>query len=126
MMDRLTEKDPYWMGEEFWLSAREPDVEEIDKVYEKLKHYEDLAEAGRLVELPCAVGDTVYIVQYEDCNNGKCPWFNDKLGCSKGGIGSEYCPQEVIEFEFELEDLGRKIYLTREEAEAALKEREAE
>lgn len=30
------------------------------KMYDKLKHYEDLEEAGRLIELPCKVGDTVY------------------------------------------------------------------
>ena len=51
-MNRLTEKDAYWIGEEFWLSAREPDAEEIEAVYERLKYYEDLAEAGQLVELP--------------------------------------------------------------------------
>ena len=27
---------------------------------EKLAHYEDLEEQGRLIELPCSVGDTVY------------------------------------------------------------------
>lgn len=51
-MNRLTEKDAYWIGEEFWLSAREPDAEEIEAVYERLKYYEDLAEAGQLVVLP--------------------------------------------------------------------------
>jgi hypothetical protein len=28
---------------------------------EKLAHYEDLEEAGRLIELPCAVGEEVWI-----------------------------------------------------------------
>lgn len=40
-MKRLTELDPYWLGEEFWTSAREPDDEEIDEVYERLHKYED-------------------------------------------------------------------------------------
>lgn len=43
-MNRLTEREPYWFGEEFWTSAREPDEEEIDEVYEHLKYYEDLEE----------------------------------------------------------------------------------
>ncbi len=30
-------------------------------VLEKLTQYEDLEESGRLVKLPCAVGDTVYV-----------------------------------------------------------------
>ena len=29
---------------------------------DKLAHYEDLEEAGRLIELPCKVGDTVWNV----------------------------------------------------------------
>ena len=43
-MERLTERDAYWYGEEFWTSAKEPDEEEIDKIYFKLKEYEDLEE----------------------------------------------------------------------------------
>lgn len=29
----------------------------------KLAHYEDMEEQGRLIELPCAVGDTVWLVE---------------------------------------------------------------
>lgn len=42
-------------------SVCEPDDEEIDAVYRKLKDYEDLEEQGLLVKLPCKVGDTVYV-----------------------------------------------------------------
>lgn len=56
-MDRLTEREPYWLGEEFWTSAKEPDDEEIDSVYAKLKEYEDLEEQGLLIRLPCKEGD---------------------------------------------------------------------
>lgn len=40
-MERLTEENPYWLGEEFWTSVREPDEDEIDQVYERLWHYEN-------------------------------------------------------------------------------------
>ena len=60
-MERLTERDPYWMGEEFWTSAKEPDEEEIDAVYVKLWKYENAEEDGRLLELPCKVGSTVLV-----------------------------------------------------------------
>ena len=33
----------------------------ISDAFTKLAHYEDLEEAGRLIELPCAVGDTVWV-----------------------------------------------------------------
>ena len=36
-----------------------PDVT-IREVLNKLRYYEDLKEQGRLIELPCNVGDTVY------------------------------------------------------------------
>lgn len=120
-MERLTEKDPYWLGEEFWISAREPDDAEIDAVYARLKHYEDLQEAGRLLELPCNVGETVYYIIYENCLDGKCIWFDDDGGCRKGGSSSDYCPQKVAQTEFRLGDIDKNIFLTREEAEAALK-----
>ena len=61
-MGRLTERDPSWIDDELWESACEPDCEEIDAVYRKLKDYEDLEEQGRLISLPCKVGDTVYHV----------------------------------------------------------------
>lgn len=61
-MERLTESNPSWIDDELWERACEPDCEEIDAVYRKLKEYEDLEEQGRLVQLPCKVGDTVYHV----------------------------------------------------------------
>ena len=93
------------------------------KMYDKLKHYEDLEEAGRLIELPCKVGDTVYSIVFENCNDGTCRWLENGV-CIKGGITSEYCPQTVISREFELSDLerGRRFYLTSAEAEAKLAE----
>lgn len=54
-MERLTNSDkeiPTLVDNaEYWL-----------KVYFKLKDYEDLEEQGRLIKLPCKVGDTVYHV----------------------------------------------------------------
>lgn len=60
-MERLTESNPSWIDDELWERACEPDCEEIDAVYRKLKDYEDLEEQGRLIKLPCKVGDTVYV-----------------------------------------------------------------
>lgn len=59
-MERLTERKPLWIGDEMWLNACEPDDEEIEAVYHKLRKYENLEEHGRLVKLPCKVGDTVW------------------------------------------------------------------
>ena len=61
-MERLTERNPLWIDDELWERACEPDCEEIDAVYRKLKDYEDAEEQGLLLRLPCKVGDTLYRV----------------------------------------------------------------
>lgn len=83
-MERLTESNPSWIDDELWERACEPDCEEIDAVYRKLKEYEDLEEQGRLLKLPCKMGDTVYVDNtilpiedmecYEDIDN-KIPLY---------------------------------------------------
>lgn len=51
-MERLTERNPSWIDDELWERACEPDCEEIDAVYRKLKDYEDAEEQGRYIKLP--------------------------------------------------------------------------
>lgn len=46
-MERLTERNPSWIDDEMWERACEPDCEEIDAVYRKLKDYEDAEEHGQ-------------------------------------------------------------------------------
>ena len=66
-MERLTERNPLWIDDELWERACEPDCEEIDAVYRKLKDYEDAEEQGLLLRLPCKEvytksGDIVYLI----------------------------------------------------------------
>ncbi len=72
---------------------------------QRLKYYKDLEEQNRLLKLPCEIGQRVYMI-YQFC--GKGAW-------------------EIEEHKIRLEDLrniGKTVFLTREEAEAALKELE--
>ena len=70
-------------------------------------HLRELAEAdrdGRLMVLPCRVGDTVYRLQYVEQTPGRFV------------VG-------VVEIEFALiwlDEFGKTVFLTREEAEKAL------
>jgi hypothetical protein len=61
-MERLTERNPSWIDDEMWERACEPDCEEIDAVYRKLKDYEDAEEQGLLLRLPCGIGSDVYTI----------------------------------------------------------------
>ena len=102
-MERLTESNPSWIDDELWERACEPDCEEIDAVYRKLKDYEDLEEQGRLVKLPCKVGDTVWVIMTG--MTGKHP--------------------ALFRQSFELSMLkhwGTSVFLIKSEAEAKLKE----
>ena len=117
-MERLTVRNPSWIDDELWESACEPDREEIDAVYRKLKDYEDLEEQGRLIKLPCKVGDIVYIaetvlveamcirIQLDGDRNGI--WINAK----------EYPCDRRISFKA----FGKTVFLTKSEAEERLKE----
>ena len=88
-MERLTERNPLWIDDEMWERACEPDCEEIDAVYRKLKEYEDAEEQGLLLRLPCKVGDTVYIDStilpiedmecYEDIDNKIPAYFPTRI-----------------------------------------------
>ena len=128
-MQRLTEKEPYWLGEEFWTSAKEPDEAEIDAVYEKLKTYEDLEEQGLLLRLPVKIGDTVYTSIH-----GSGWYFREKdkpyeaeivfigINASEPFMNIEYKKGYMLSFK--LSEIGERIFLTKEEAEAKLREME--
>lgn len=93
------------------------------KVYDKLAAYEDAEEQGLLVRLPCKVGDTVYI-PIEKCRADfhYCP-FNGGYGTERCD-GYKNCKAYVKEQGFSIRDypdMGKTVFLTREEGEAALK-----
>ncbi len=157
-MERLTERNPLWIDDELWERACEPDCEEIDAVYRKLKDYEDAEEYGLLLKLPCKVGDTVYADStilpiedmecYEDIENKipsyfpgrvvsfrfakrnwmkiavKTKWLREWID-DETGPESDYIECEK-NFTILLSMIGKTVFLTREEAEAKLKEMEGE
>ena len=93
---------------------------------EKLATYEDLEEQGLLVRLPCKIGDTVYRVNA----GAKQPiipmtvseihflCYKNERAVRFDAIGKE----DMGESCYRLEDIGRIVFLTREEAEKKLEE----
>ena len=120
-------------------SAFSDDTSKAERIRELLKADKD----GRLVVLLCKVGDTVWAVSGKiikceidetylcdsgeieflvsfncdgaDCN--RCPFNNWTQDCS----GECYCDCEYGNGSFKDSDIGKTIFLTREEAEKALK-----
>ncbi len=77
---------------------------------DKLGEYEDLEEQNRLLKLPCAVGDMVYTIN---------PLPGEKTVIGETPADAFFCALSMLEGRF-----GKTIFLTQEEAEAALKEME--
>ena len=103
-------------------------------VLQKLADYEDLEEQGRLVILPCKVGDDIYAIPSE---------VNYRLNKSFGAKGlNAICRQVVDHIEFNSygylvstnegmtvhrqEAYGETWFLTKDEAEQKLKEMESD
>lgn len=101
-------------------------------VLTKLADYEDLEEQGRIIKLPCKVGDVVYrinigamepviplrVVEYRFKIVGNC--IREKIFCSDDFL----CKQPSIIYY--AEDIGNKVFLTKSEAETKLKELKGE
>lgn len=141
-MERLTERHKYNRKDyisvdskkygmscsNFCTNCGKADCDDIRKALFKLAEYEDLSEQGKLLKLPCAVGDTVYFpceefnfvfpviisqIIISDSGEGRfCVQYN---GCFFDGFGD---PEK--DFEFDMEDFGKTVFLTKAAAEEAL------
>lgn len=91
---------------------------------EKLKTYEDLEEQGKLIKLPCAVGDTLYTnvaVQGWYFREKSKPYATKVVFIGINDVDNfisvAYENGNTLQFNFS--DIGKRIFLTREEAEKA-------
>lgn len=91
----------------------------ILKMYRKLEEYEDLEEQGKLLKLPCAVGDIVYVkMQFGGYAEAEVRDFTFFLTCGFCVVvTSDKFDKQNIPFS----EFGKTVFLTREEAEAVLK-----
>ena len=116
MAERLTEYDSH--GD---LYVKNHDY--ISASY-KLARYEALAEQGILIELPCAVGDTVYLLSYDIIH----PFIINGFEINKYEVEfkGSYCGEEKnLEhwaIRLPVSKICKTVFLTKEEAEAKLKE----
>jgi hypothetical protein len=124
-MERLTERlndelNGVWVKDHDYISAAH-----------KLAEYEDLEEQGKLLKLPCAAGDTIYRVCIP--KNDEPQIIEMKVGCVepcgairnyKGTceVWNVYAETDYTKAYFKFFDFGKTVFLTGEEAEAALKE----
>ncbi|MFR4398959.1 MAG: hypothetical protein ACLT4A_10335 [Anaerobutyricum soehngenii] len=123
-MERLTQKSDkmIWLKDQgLKIEPCEMNSHHCRMILEKLADYEDLEEQGLLVRLPCKVGDTVYRVNA----GAKQPiipmtvseihflCYKNERAVRFDAIGKE----DMGESCYRLEDIGRIVFLTHEEAE---------
>ena len=119
-MIRLTERNKY-TGKA--ILKKLPNYYEYDLI-ERLAYYEDMEEHGRLLIIPCKVGDTLYDI-YEAVNN---KGFEDgaikelKVSEIHINLDKRNRPWLIISnYMFAFEDFGKTVFLSKEEAEEALR-----
>ena len=99
-------------------------AEKSDEIADRLAYYEDMEEQGRLVVLPCKVGDALFDIS-EFVYGEDCPMmYEDRvryIELQKDQKTGElvFCIEGT---DFKYEDFGKTVFLTREDAERALKE----
>ena len=104
----------------------------FNAILEKLAYYEDLEEQGRLIELPCKVGDKVYMIQRRYTKCSKHREYRDEYNCQ--GCEELVCDSQIeyyisppnsstIDWIVKMEkQFGKTVFLTKEEAKAKLAE----
>nr|DAF49826.1 MAG TPA: hypothetical protein [Myoviridae sp. ctBbR2] len=115
---------------------------QVAEYLRKLKDYEDLEEQGRLIKLPCKVGDTVYLIDRDENNKFKVyegKWervslvqtskdgsFNLRGEISYDIYDCFYDDGRIMKHGMyvgqERTEIGKVVFLTKSEAEAKLKE----
>lgn len=102
----------------------------VEDMVKKLADYEDLEEQGRLIKLPCKVGDTVWDNDYgRPCaytitafSFGECEEYICEPVTTKEVVFYYTNSSGSITGSFAESEIGKSVFLNKSEAEAKLKE----
>ena len=91
--------------------------------YTRLRELAEADKDGRVVVLPCKVGQRVFALMDIDKHISECEVKRIGMGNEIGFIGLEPIGARGREYGVALNGFGKTVFLTREEAEKALEER---
>lgn len=101
----------------------------VPKLYKHLAEYEDLEEQGLLLELPCKIGDNIWWLNGKYLMKGEV----ESIVIDEDGINiihARYCHDKehnrYYGSNLDVENIGKTVFLNKEEAEKALKRLECE
>ena len=95
--------------------------EQLAELLTQLKEYQQLEEQGRLIKLPCKVGDTVYVPTRDFISELRIA----HIAISKNNTFFHWMLNAGIYPNldgFSVDKIGKTVFLTKSEAEAKLKE----
>jgi len=107
-------------------------IERLDKLLHqtdddaRLRELAEADRAGRLVVLPCKVGQRVFALLDTDKHISECEVKQIGMGNKIGFIGLEPIGARGREYGVSLNGFGKTVFLTREEAEKALEAKKDE
>lgn len=108
--------------EEYCPHLNEDNCPCLQEALEKLAEYEDLEEQGKLLKLPCAVGDTVYVkMQFGGYAEAEVRDFTHFTSC---GFCIVVTSKSFNKQNIPFSEFGKTVFLTRPEAERVLAEME--
>lgn len=87
-----------------------------ERNYTENNNCSNFKDRTRFVELPCKVGDTVYVIE----NNEIIEDFVDQIGIGYYCDGENIYQMDGIKTDWYFSDIGKTVFLTREEAERVL------
>lgn len=93
----------------------------VENMIKKLADYEDLEEQGLLVRLPCKVGDIMFRIN-KGAKNPVIELTVTQIDITTRSYNLEVIDRDYGELMCFKNDIGRTIFLTREEAEKKLEE----
>lgn len=123
-MKRLTKRDEFGNADiigvdsaDLQLNLEFKEFNKVTDALNKLAEYEDLEEQGVLIRLPCKVGDTVYLI--DDIDN-----VFDRVSVVTGieiDVDTVYImisdgQETSSSSSYDVDDFGKTVFLTREEA----------
>lgn len=109
------------------ITCQPSEARKILNLATKLKEYEDLEEQGRLIKLPCKVGDKIFLDFAgfgKDIDKFTVKGFH--LDCFEDGETILFCDYEsndkALSGQIDVMEFGKTVFFIKPEAEAKLKE----
>lgn len=118
------------------ITCEKSEIEKILKLAEKLKEYEDLEEQGKMLKLPCTNWMEIVfgnqevfwgiVMDYTENpireisvdNSERVTWYDGWKTVVLKGVD-----ESGLDWEFSPEEIGKTVFLTKPDAEQAMKER---